>query len=50
MLNQFIFFNETLLAINSNNKSIKEQNKRYLEIAIESIEILEKAKDDLNNL
>jgi len=43
-LNQFIFLNEILSTINSNNKSIKEQNKLYLKIAIESIEILEQAK------
>jgi predicted dehydrogenase len=48
-LNQFVFFNEILSAINSNNKLIKEKNKLYLEKAIQSIEILEQVKVALNN-
>jgi len=47
-LNQFTFFKEILSEINTSDTSIKKRNKEYLEVAIESIRILEQVKKACN--
>jgi hypothetical protein len=48
-LNQFTFFKEVLSGIYTHDILITKQNKQYLEVAIDSIRALEKAKQALRS-